>query len=236
MDGNGRWATRRYMPRIAGHWQGVDALRRAVRACTDRGIQALTVFAFSSENWRRPEDEVSGLMTLLAETLSREVPSLHQNGVRIVFAGERMGLSERIRRELEQAESLTAQNGALILTVAFNYGGRWDVVNACRRLLADGVSPQELTEERLAAQTAMAHVGDPDLIIRTGGEQRLSNFLLWHAAYSELFFTDRLWPEFDASDLDAAIASFRARDRRFGGVSGPSGALVSPDVGVAKAA
>jgi undecaprenyl diphosphate synthase len=219
MDGNGRWATRRYMPRIAGHWQGVEALRRTVRACSDRGIAALTVFAFSSENWRRPDDEVSGLMSLLADTLSREVPSLHQNGVRVVFAGERESLSERIRRGLEQAELLTSTNRALTLTVAFNYGGRWDLVNACRRLLESGVKPEDVTEASLASESALAHVGDPDLIIRTGGEQRLSNFLLWHAAYSELFFTDRLWPEFDDTDLDAAIEAFKVRDRRFGGVS-----------------
>jgi undecaprenyl diphosphate synthase len=218
MDGNGRWATRRYMPRIAGHWQGVEALRRTVRACTDRGVSALTVFAFSSENWSRPQDEVSGLMKLLAETLTREVPGLDKNGVRIVFAGDRGGLSERVLQGLTRAEQTTASNTKLTLTVAFNYGGRWDMVNACRQLVSNGMSADQISEAALAAVSALAHVGDPDLIIRTGGEQRLSNFLLWHAAYAELFFTDRLWPEFDASDLDAAITAFAGRERRFGGV------------------
>lgn len=235
MDGNGRWATQRFMPRITGHWQGVEALRRTVKACTDRGVRALTVFAFSSENWRRPQDEVSGLMTLLAETLAREVPSLHGNGIRIVFAGERQGLSERIARGFEHAELLTRDNGVMTLTVAFNYGGRWDLVSAVKRLMAMGISAEEVNEQQLAAASALSHVGDPDLIIRTGGEQRLSNFLLWHAAYAELVFTDRLWPEFDASDLDAAIAAFRRRERRFGGVPFRAGQR-DPAPSVAKAA
>lgn len=225
------------MPRIAGHWQGVEALRRTVRACTDRGVSALTVFAFSSENWSRPQDEVTGLMSLLAETLTREVPDLHSNDVRIVFAGDRSGLSDRILKGLSMAERTTQANRKLTLTVAFNYGGRWDMLNACRQLVAQGLSAEQISEEALSAASALAHVGDPDLIIRTGGEQRLSNFLLWHAAYAELFFTDRLWPEFDASDLDAAIAAFAMRERRFGGIA-PRGNGHAPDGGqpVARAA
>lgn len=216
MDGNGRWATRRYLPRIAGHKKGVDALKRVVRLCVDRGIPVLTVFAFSSENWNRPQEEVSGLMELLALALAREVGQLAEEGVRLHFIGERASLSARIAEGLAQAETATAQNTRLLLNICFNYGGRWEIVNAARTLAQSG---QDITESAMAAAVATAHCGDPDLLIRTGGEMRLSNFLLWQAAYAELFFSPTLWPDFAESDLDAAIAAFAARERRFGQTS-----------------
>jgi undecaprenyl diphosphate synthase len=216
MDGNGRWATRRFLPRVAGHKQGVESLRRCVRACADRGVAVLTVFAFSSENWNRPVEEVSGLMDLMVVALGREVPKLVQDGVRLHFIGERGGLSEKIAAGLVQAEAATAHNTRLVLNVCFNYGGRWDIARAAAQLAARG---EPITEANLDAAMALSHVPDPDLFIRTGGEQRLSNFLLWQSAYSELFFSDRLWPEFDEAALDQAIEAFRRRERRFGQTS-----------------
>ncbi len=213
MDGNGRWATRRLLPRVAGHKQGIDALRRAAKACAVRGVEVLTVFAFSSENWSRPADEVSGLMELLVVALSREVPQLQRDGVRLVFVGERAGLSDRVIQGLQQAESLTASNTNLILNICFNYGGRWDIAQAAVKLASQGL---QITEKNLDQAMALAHVPDPDLIIRTGGEQRLSNFLLWQAAYAELYFSAKLWPEFDEVALDEAIAVYQGRERRFG--------------------
>jgi undecaprenyl diphosphate synthase len=216
MDGNGRWATRRYLPRVAGHRQGVESLRRCVKACSDRGVRVLTVFAFSSENWNRPPEEVSGLMELLAMALGREVPQLKNDGVRIHIVGDRSTLSEKMRQGLAQAEATTAHNTRLILNVCFNYGGRWDIAQAAARLAAQG---EPLTEASLDRAMALAHVPDPDLLIRTGGERRISNFLLWQAAYSELFFSDRLWPDFDEAALDEAIADYGRRERRFGQTS-----------------
>ncbi|MCW5648503.1 MAG: di-trans,poly-cis-decaprenylcistransferase [Ramlibacter sp.] len=216
MDGNGRWATRRFLPRVAGHKKGVDALRACVRHCGERGVKVLTVFAFSSENWNRPPEEVSGLMDLLAVALAREVPNLHADGVRLHFIGERMGLSDKVRAGFEQAEAATAGNQRLQLNVCFNYGGRWDIAQAAARLAAQGAP---INEGSLDRAMALAHVADPDLLIRTGGEERLSNFLLWQAAYSELYFSDKLWPEFDEAALDAAIADYSARERRFGKTS-----------------
>jgi undecaprenyl diphosphate synthase len=213
MDGNGRWATRRYLPRVAGHKKGVDALRACVRHCGERGVKVLTVFAFSSENWNRPPEEVSGLMELLAVALSREVPNLMAEGVRIHFVGDRSALSDKVRNGLAQAEAATAANTRLVFNVCFNYGGRWDIAQAAARLAAAG---EPITEQSLDRAMALAHVPDPDLLIRTGGEQRISNFLLWQAAYSELYFSDKLWPEFDDAALDAAIADFGRRERRFG--------------------
>ena len=217
MDGNGRWATRRYLPRVAGHRQGVESLRRCVRACSDRGVRVLTVFAFSSENWNRPPEEVSGLMELLAMALGREVPQLKHDGVRIHIVCDRSALSEKMRLGLTQAEATTAQNTRLILNVCFNYGGRWDIAQAAAKLAAQG---EAITEASLDRAMALAHVPDPDLLIRTGGERRISNFLLWQAAYSELYFSDRLWPDFDEIALDEAIADYGRRERRFGLTSG----------------
>lgn len=217
MDGNGRWASKRFLPRIAGHKQGMDALRHCVKTCAARGVAVLTVFAFSSENWNRPQEEVSGLMDLLVMALSREVPQLKQDGVCLHFVGDRTGLSERVRSGLAQAEAATAGNTRLILNVCFNYGGRWDMAQAAAKLAERG---EPVTEAALGAAMALAHVPDPDLIIRTGGEQRLSNFLLWQAAYSELYFSDKLWPEFDEAALDQAIAAYAQRERRFGRTSG----------------
>ncbi|MBC5783319.1 di-trans,poly-cis-decaprenylcistransferase [Ramlibacter sp. USB13] len=216
MDGNGRWATKRFLPRVAGHKRGVDALRACVRHCGDVGVKVLTVFAFSSENWNRPADEVSGLMELLAAALSREVPQLQAEGVRIHFVGDRTALSEKVRNGLALAEASTAGNERLVLNICFNYGGRWDIAQAAAKLAARG---EAITEANLDRAMALAHVPDPDLVIRTGGELRISNFLLWQAAYSELYFTDKLWPEFDAAALDAAIADYGQRERRFGKTS-----------------
>ena len=216
MDGNGRWAKRRFLPRLAGHKQGVTALRHCTQACVERGVAVLTVFAFSSENWNRPDDEVAGLMDLLALALSREVPQLRKDGVRLYFVGNRQALSDKVRAGLEQAEAATAHNTRLVLNVCFNYGGRWDIAQAAATLAARG---DAITEASLNAAMALAHVPDPDLLIRTGGEKRISNFLLWQAAYSELYFSDRLWPDFDEAALDEAIADYAGRERRFGRTS-----------------
>lgn len=216
MDGNGRWATRRYLPRVAGHRQGVESLRRCVKACSDRGVKVLTVFAFSSENWNRPHEEVSSLMELLGMALGREVPLLNRDGVCIHIVGDRSGLSEKMRSGLAQAEDATTQNSHLVLNVCFNYGGRWDIAQAAAALAQRG---EAITEASLDRAMALAHVPDPDLLIRTGGEQRISNFLLWQAAYSELYFSERLWPDFDEVALDEAIADFARRERRFGQTS-----------------
>jgi undecaprenyl diphosphate synthase len=224
MDGNGRWATRRFLPRVAGHKKGVDALRVCVRRCGELGVKVLTVFAFSSENWKRPPEEVSGLMELLAAALSREVPQLNADGVRIHFIGNRSNLSEKVRTGLGQAEAATSGNNRLVFNVCFNYGGRWDIAQAAARLAIEGTP---ITEHSLDQALATAHGPDPDLLIRTGGEQRISNFLLWQAAYSELYFSDRLWPDFDAAALDAAIAEYGRRERRFGKISEQLGSAAS---------
>ncbi|MGU3626827.1 polyprenyl diphosphate synthase [Comamonas testosteroni] len=216
MDGNGRWAKRRLLPRLAGHKQGVESLRRCARACVERGVQVLTVFAFSSENWSRPQEEVSGLMSLLANALAKEVAQLSRDGVRLYFVGDRQGLSDKVREGLAEAERITAHNTRLVLNVCFNYGGRWDIAQAAQKLVAQGL---ELSPENLDRAMALAHVPDPDLMIRTGGETRISNFLLWQAAYTELFFSNALWPDFDEAALDEAIAVFGGRERRFGQTS-----------------
>lgn len=222
MDGNGRWANKRFLPRVAGHRQGLEALRRCIRLCLDRGVRVLTVFAFSSENWARPADEVSGLMELLAGALAREVPSLKNNGVQLHFVGDRRGLSEKVCQGFEQAQLETARNRRLVLNICFNYGGRWDIAQAAASVAARG---DEITPENISEALALAHVPDPDLLIRTGGELRISNFLLWQMAYTELHFSDVLWPDFDAAHLDEAMAAFAARERRFGKTS----AQVAPD-------
>ena len=218
MDGNGRWAKKRFMPRFFGHKQGVDALVRTVLSCADRGIEYLTVFAFSSENWKRPTEEVSGLMGLVLVAVAKYLSKLSSHGVRIRIVGDRNQVSDKLRQAWEQAESSTAQNTRITLSVAFNYGGRWDIVQACRQAMAAGVAPQDLDEAALNSYMALSHAPDPDLFIRTGGEVRISNFLLWQAAYSELFFSECLWPEFGEAELDAALAEYARRDRRFGAV------------------
>ncbi|RCW63851.1 polyprenyl diphosphate synthase [Pseudorhodoferax soli] len=216
MDGNGRWATRRFLPRVAGHRQGVESLRRCVQACLDRDVGVLTVFAFSSENWDRPQDEVSGLMSLMVSVLAKEVKPLKANGVQLRFVGALLALSDKVRGGLEQAERETAGNQRLVLNICFNYGGRWDIAQAAQRLAAAG---EAITEASLGRAMALAHVPDPDLVIRTGGEFRISNFLLWQSAYSEFVFSDKLWPEFDPAALDDAIAAYGRRERRFGKTS-----------------
>ena len=220
MDGNGRWAKKRFMPRFFGHKQGVDALVRTVQACADRGIEYLTVFAFSSENWKRPTEEVSGLMGLVLVAVSKYLTKLAKEGVRIRIVGDRSAVSDKVRQAWDQAEKATAHNRRITLSVAFNYGGRWDVVQACRQAMRAGVSPEALDEAQLSRFMAMSYAPDPDLFIRTGGEVRISNFLLWQVAYAEFVFTDCLWPDFGEAELDTALRSFAGRDRRFGTVPG----------------
>jgi undecaprenyl diphosphate synthase len=219
MDGNGRWAKRQHLPRIAGHKRGVEAVRATVKSCVERGIGYLTLFAFSSENWRRPPDEVALLMQLFQGALSNEVDKLHRNGVRLKVVGDMRRFDPALRRLIDQGERLTADNQRLTLTVAANYGGRWDILQALARLAQAGALPEEIREEALAPHLAMSYAPEPDLFIRTGGEQRISNFLLWQLAYTELYFTETLWPDFDALALDEAIASYRSRERRFGRTS-----------------
>ncbi len=223
MDGNGRWAKKRMLPRVAGHKAGLEAVRATIKACIGGGIEYLTLFAFSSENWRRPAEEVSFLMGLFLSALENEVSRLHENGVRLHVIGDLSkfdtGLVDMIRR----GEALTSGNTRLVLTIAANYGGRWDILQATSRMLAAApglaAANRELTEDDLTPWLSMAYAPEPDLFIRTGGEQRISNFLLWQLAYSEFFFTDRLWPEFDAAALHEAIASYQQRERRFGRTS-----------------
>jgi len=219
MDGNGRWAKRRLMPRVAGHRKGVEALRGVIRTCAERGVSHLTVFAFSSENWRRPQEEVTLLMELFMRALENEVARLHENDIRFRVIGDLTGFSERIQALIRDAEALTRNNTRLTFTVAANYGGRWDIVQAVKKLVTMGVTAEEMNEAALVQQLSMADAPEPDLFIRTGGEQRISNFLLWQLAYTELYFTDALWPDFDAKALDQAIASYSARERRFGRTS-----------------
>ena len=213
MDGNGRWAAKRFLPRLAGHQQGVAALRRCVKACVERGVGVLTVFAFSSENWNRPAEEVSSLMELLVHAVVNEVPDLQKNGVRLYFVGDRQRLSAKVQAALSSAELSTASQSRMVLNVCFNYGGRWDMAQAAQKVAASG---QPITELAIDRALALAHVPDPDLFIRTGGELRISNFLLWQAAYAELHFCDKLWPEFDETALDEALNVYRSRERRFG--------------------
>lgn len=218
MDGNGRWAAGRGMPRFYGHKAGVDALVRAVDLFADRGVEHLTVFAFSSENWKRPSDEVSGLMSLVLVSVAKHLDRLVRQGVRIRIIGDRHNMSEHLRKACVQAETSSAANTRIHLHVAFNYGGRWDVVQACRAAMVSGVRPEDLTEQHLSGLMSLGDVPDPDLLIRTGGEMRVSNFLMWQLAYSELFFTSCLWPDFGAAQIDEALAAFAGRDRRFGAV------------------
>ncbi len=221
MDGNGRWAKRMHLPRFAGHQRGVEAVRVAIKACVDRGIGYLTLFAFSSENWRRPAEEVALLMELFTGALTREVAKLHHNGVCLRVVGDLDRFDARIRSLIADAESMTAGNNRLTLTIAANYGGRWDMLNALSRLLQDRpeITRNSISEADIAPYLSMSYAPEPDLFIRTGGEHRISNFLLWQLAYTELYFTDTLWPDFDANALDQAIAWYRGRERRFGRTS-----------------
>jgi undecaprenyl diphosphate synthase len=219
MDGNGRWARKRLLPRIAGHRRGVEAVRAAVENCAERGVEYLTLFAFSSENWRRPAEEVALLMQLFQAALTSEVARMHKNGVRLKVVGDVRRFDAKIRKLIEQGERLTAQNERLTLTIAANYGGRWDILQATNRLLKERKDAKAVDEEALAPYLAMSYAPEPDLFIRTGGEQRISNFLLWQLAYTELYFTETLWPDFDAAALDQAIASYASRERRFGRTS-----------------
>ncbi|MDH4235185.1 MAG: isoprenyl transferase [Gallionella sp.] len=220
MDGNGRWAKQRFMPRVMGHQRGVEALREVVKSCRELGVEYLTVFAFSSENWRRPADEVSFLMSLFLKMLEREVDKLHQNYIRLKIIGDRSRFDSQLRQTMQDAEQLTANNTSLTLTIAANYGGRWDVMHAVQSMLKDHPQlAQNFTEEDLSPYLSMSDAPEPDLFIRTGGEQRISNFMLWQLAYTELYFTDVLWPAFGRKELDEAIASYQKRERRFGRTS-----------------
>ena len=220
MDGNGRWAKKRFLPRVAGHVKGVELVREMVRACLERQITYLTLFAFSSENWRRPEEEVSLLMQLFVKALEQEVERLDRNGVRLRVIGDLSRFDSRLQELIRQAEAKTANNDKLNLTIAANYGGRWDILQAVNRLAQ--AHPQTCgawSEADLAPYLAMSYAPEPDLFIRTGGEQRISNFLLWQLAYTELYFTDTLWPEFDSAAFADAICSYQQRERRFGRTS-----------------
>jgi len=220
MDGNGRWAKQRYLPRVAGHRRGVETVRTMVRACAERGVEFLTLFAFSSENWRRPAEEVSFLMQLFVMALEQEVEKLHKSGVRFRVIGDLSRFEPKLRRLVREAESGTAGNERLTLTIAANYGGRWDVLQAANHMLREHPAlAAGFTEEDLTPYLALSYAPEPDLFIRTGGEQRISNFALWQLAYTELYFTDALWPDFDAAALDRAIVSYQQRERRFGRTS-----------------
>jgi undecaprenyl diphosphate synthase len=223
MDGNGRWARQRALPRQAGHRAGVRAARRLVEACARRGIGTLTLFAFSSENWRRPRREVGALMRLFVEALEREVDELHTNRIRLSFIGDRNALAPELQARMRTAEQRTLGNDRLALVVALAYGGRWDIVQAAQALARDvaagRLDPATIDEQAFCSRLSLAGLPDPDLLIRTGGEHRISNFLLWNLAYAECYFTERLWPDFDETDLDAALARFRHVERRFGRTS-----------------
>jgi undecaprenyl diphosphate synthase len=226
MDGNGRWAKQRFLPRVAGHKRGVESVRETVKACGEMGVEYLTLFAFSSENWRRPQEEVSVLMQLFLRALEQEVEKLHNNGICFRVIGDLAPFDARIVELIRRGEQLTSRNNKLTLTVAANYGGRWDVMQAINKAVAEraaGAAPQAgdtpIAEAELARHLSMSYAPEPDLFIRTGGEQRISNFLLWQLAYTELYFTDTLWPDFDRARLDEAIVSYRARERRFGRTS-----------------
>lgn len=220
MDGNGRWARKRFLPRIAGHKRGVDTVRDLVKSCAKLKVEYLTLFAFSSENWRRPADEVSFLMGLFMEALKREVDKLHQNNIKLVMIGDRSRFDAALLEQIKVSEELTTHNTGLTLTIAANYGGRWDILQAVNKMQA--ASPQlagYYREEHLSPYLSMSYAPEPDLFIRTGGEKRISNFLLWQLAYTELYFTDTLWPDFNADAFKLAIQSYQQRERRFGRTS-----------------
>lgn len=219
MDGNGRWATKRYMPRVAGHKKGVEAVRTIVEACAERGIEYLTLFAFSSENWRRPADEVSLLMRLFVTALEREVAKMHVNNIRLKVVGDLSRFDAKLQQLIASAERRTANNTRLTVTICANYGGRWDIMQAVSKMVATHPGVTHFSEEQLAPHLSMAYAPEPDLFIRTGGEERVSNFLLWQLAYTEFYFTETYWPDFDGAALDLAIQSYQQRERRFGRTS-----------------
>lgn len=219
MDGNGRWAKARLLPRAAGHLKGVDAVRTIVKACVNRKVEFLTLFAFSSENWRRPIEEVNFLMELFITSLKREVVHLHSNNIRLKVIGNLGDLNEKLQETILRAEQKTAENTSLTLTVCANYGGQWDIMQAMEKMRKANPDQTSFTPDQLKPYLSMAYAPDPDLFIRTGGEKRISNFLLWQLAYTELYFTDTFWPDFDEKALDLAIASFQTRERRFGRTS-----------------
>ncbi len=220
MDGNGRWAKKRFLPRAVGHKRGMDTVHELVKACVDHKIPYLTLFAFSSENWRRPVDEVSFLMNLFMQGLKQEVAKLHDNNIKLVLIGDRTRFNAELIDQIELSESLTLNNTGLTLSIAVNYGGRWDILQAVNKMHKAMPSHVEgFDEEHLASHLAMHYAPEPDLFIRTGGEKRISNFMLWQLAYTELYFTDTLWPDFDESAFNLAIASYQSRERRFGRTS-----------------
>lgn len=219
MDGNGRWATKRFLPRVAGHVRGVEAVRGVVEACATRGVEFLTLFTFSSENWRRPEEEVSLLMRLFVTALEREVSKMHANNIRLKVVGDLSRFDVKLQAMIAEAERKTESNTRLTVTICANYGGRWDILQAVEKMLLANPGMNHPTEEQLTPHLALAYAPEPDLFIRTGGEERISNFLLWQLAYAELYFTDTYWPDFNAAALDLAIASYRKRERRFGRTS-----------------
>lgn len=220
MDGNGRWAKKRFLPRVMGHKRGVETVRDVVKQCANMGVEYLTLFAFSSENWRRPPDEVKFLMGLFMEALKREVVKLHQNHIRLVMIGDRSRFDPQLLKEIHDAEKLTQHNTRLTLTIAANYGGRWDIHQAVQRMVqARPESVDGFSEHDLSSYLSMSFAPEPDLFIRTGGEKRISNFLLWQLAYTELYFTDTLWPDFDEQAFNLALQSYRHRERRFGRTS-----------------
>ncbi|MEW5756636.1 MAG: isoprenyl transferase [Pseudomonadota bacterium] len=220
MDGNGRWAKKRGLPRFLGHRAGVEAVRNVVRVCINRGIRVLTLFAFSSENWQRPAKEVGLLMELFVSTLDKEVKRLHKNNVRLRIIGDRSAFGEGLQQRIRDAEELTRNNTGMTLVIAANYGGRWDIAQAAQQLAeqvrAGVLLPSDITPELLNRHIALADLPEPDLLIRSSGEQRISNFLIWQLAYTELYFTETLWPDFDEKALDDALLSFANRQRRFG--------------------
>lgn len=221
MDGNGRWAKKRFLPRFVGHQKGLKAVKKVVSYCSQIGVESLTLFAFSTENWKRPQEEVSKLMGLFLTALQKEVKNLHKNQVRLKVVGDRSPFSDEIQKHIEQAETLTQNNTGLTLNIAANYGGRWDVLEGVKRWQAEHPeqSVSDLTETELSHYLCLANQHEPDLLIRTGGEQRISNFLIWQMAYTEFYFTDELWPDFDEKSVDRAIDSFASRERRFGKTS-----------------
>jgi undecaprenyl diphosphate synthase len=223
MDGNGRWARLRKLPRFAGHTAGVETVKDVVRACVEHGVEVLTLFAFSSENWRRPRDEVGMLMGLFMSALDQQVKKLHENNIRLRIVGDRTAFSPSLRKRIQDAEALTGDNTGLYLVIAANYGGRWDILEAtralARKVAAGELGVEAISERKLVQHLSLGDLPEPDLFIRTGGEQRISNFLLWNLAYTELYFTETLWPDFDRSALDKALASYARRQRRFGRTS-----------------